>query len=175
MADVASGIKIPDSKVAREAAELVRQPETEMLFNHSVHVYVFGAMKGIRQNLKFDSELLYVAALFHDMGLVWLTMTSTVATHPDSLRKGRRETQIISTTTLDGRVTALIIAAIAIIGGVIWVFHGDHQTASRPQTPVTFPSYWPAHWNAQPAWQAICARKVRCSQSPMTPKRFWTA
>jgi HD domain-containing protein len=37
---------------------------------HSVRVFVFGAMKGVRQNLKFDSELLYVAALFHDLGLV---------------------------------------------------------------------------------------------------------
>ena len=70
MADMISGIKIPDSKIAREAAELVRQHENEMLFNHSVRVYVFGAMKGIRLNLKFDSELLYVAALFHDLGLV---------------------------------------------------------------------------------------------------------
>ena len=70
MADILSGIKIPDSKIAREAAELVRQHETEMLFNHSVRVFVFGAMKGVRQNLKFDSELLYVAALFHDLGLV---------------------------------------------------------------------------------------------------------
>jgi hypothetical protein len=52
-----SGVKIPDSKLAREAAELVRQHESEMLFNHSVRVYVFGAMKGIRQKLKYDSEL----------------------------------------------------------------------------------------------------------------------
>jgi HD domain-containing protein len=77
MADVISGIKIPDSKIAREAAELVRQHATELLFNHSVRVYVFGAMKGIRQNLKFDSELLYVAALFHDMGLVDAFETET--------------------------------------------------------------------------------------------------
>jgi hypothetical protein len=48
----------------------VRQYEDEMLFNHSVRVYVFGAIKGIRQKLKFDSELLYVAALFHDLGPV---------------------------------------------------------------------------------------------------------
>ena len=48
MADVFSGIKIPDSKIAREAADLVRQHETEMLFNHSVRVFVFGAMKGVR-------------------------------------------------------------------------------------------------------------------------------
>jgi len=70
MADILSGIKIPDSRIAREAAELVRQHESELLFNHSVRVFVFGAMKGVRQNLKFDSELLYVASLFHDLGLV---------------------------------------------------------------------------------------------------------
>src|ERR1043165_7741967 len=70
MTNVISGVRIPDSKLAREATELVRSYENEMLFNHSVRVYVFGAMKGIRQNLKFDSELLYIAALFHDLGLV---------------------------------------------------------------------------------------------------------
>jgi hypothetical protein len=69
MIETISGIKIPDSKIAREAAELVRQHQTDMLFNHSVRVFVFGAMTGVRQNIKFDSELLYIAALFHDMGL----------------------------------------------------------------------------------------------------------
>src|SRR6201996_7832371 len=77
MADVISGVKAPDSKIAREAAELVRQHETEMLFNHSVRVFVFGAIKGIRQKMKFDSELLYVAALFHDLGLVDAYHTET--------------------------------------------------------------------------------------------------
>jgi hypothetical protein len=72
-----SGIRIPDSKIAREAAELVRQHESEMLFNHSVRVFLFGAMKGIRQNLKFDPELLYVAALFHDLGLADAYHTET--------------------------------------------------------------------------------------------------
>jgi hypothetical protein len=36
-----------------------------------------------------------------------------------------------------GSVIAVIIAAVAVISGVTWAFHGDHQTASRPQTPVT--------------------------------------
>jgi hypothetical protein len=70
MSEVISGVKVPDSKIAREAADLVRQYETEMLFNHSVRVFVFGAIKGAHQKLKFDSELLYVAALFHDLDLV---------------------------------------------------------------------------------------------------------
>jgi predicted hydrolase (HD superfamily) len=77
MSNIISGVKIPDSKIAREAAELVRQHQSDMLFNHSVRVYVFGAMKGIRQNLKFDSELLYVAALFHDLGLAEAYETQT--------------------------------------------------------------------------------------------------
>ena len=70
MAYEISGVKIPDSKIAREAEELLRQHETELLFNHSVRVFVFGAMNGARRNLRFDPELLYVAALFHDLGLV---------------------------------------------------------------------------------------------------------
>jgi hypothetical protein len=72
-----SGIRIPDSRIAREAAELVRQHETELVFNHSVRVFLFGAMKGVRQNLKFDPELLYVAALFHDLGLFDVCHTET--------------------------------------------------------------------------------------------------
>jgi HD domain-containing protein len=70
MADDFYGVKIPDGKIARDAAQLVRQFSTEMLFNHSTRVFVFGAMKGLREHLKFDPELLYVAALFHDLGLV---------------------------------------------------------------------------------------------------------
>ncbi|QIG93643.1 HD domain-containing protein [Bradyrhizobium sp. 6(2017)] len=77
MAEIISGVRIPDSRIAREAAELVRQHETEMLFNHSVRVFMFGALKGIRQNLKFDLELLYVAALFHDLGLADAFHTET--------------------------------------------------------------------------------------------------
>jgi hypothetical protein len=77
MANVICGVTIPDSKIARDAAELVRQHQTETFFNHNVRTYVFGAMKGMRQNLKFDSELLYVAALFHDMGLVEAYETGT--------------------------------------------------------------------------------------------------
>ena len=77
MTDIFSDIKIPDSRIAREAAELVRQHESELLFNHSVRVFMFGAMKGLRQDLKFDPELLYVAALFHDLGLVNAYHTDT--------------------------------------------------------------------------------------------------
>ena len=64
-----SGVTIPDSKLAREATELVRDTETPLLFNHSTRVYYFGSLAGKRRGVKFDPELLYVGAMFHDMGL----------------------------------------------------------------------------------------------------------
>jgi hypothetical protein len=64
-----SGVTIPDSKIAREATELVRDTENSLLFNHSSRVYYFAAASGKRKGLAFDPELLYVSAMFHDMGL----------------------------------------------------------------------------------------------------------
>lgn len=64
-----AGIAIPDSNLAREATELVRDTESPLLFHHSVRVYLFGALAGQRKSLKFDPELLYIGAIFHDMGL----------------------------------------------------------------------------------------------------------
>src|SRR5271168_221562 len=65
-----SGVAIPDSKLAGEITELVRDTEPALLFNHSSRVYYFGALAGQRRGLKFDAELLYAGAMFHDMGLV---------------------------------------------------------------------------------------------------------
>jgi hypothetical protein len=63
------GIKIPDSALAREATEFIRDAAGELLFKHSVRVYFWGALNGIRKGLTFDPELFYTAAMFHDLGL----------------------------------------------------------------------------------------------------------
>ena len=63
------GIRIPDSKLAREIMELVRDTESPLLFHHSSRVYYWGALAGKRRGLRFDPELLYAGAMFHDMGL----------------------------------------------------------------------------------------------------------
>ncbi|MDQ7982123.1 HD domain-containing protein [Paraburkholderia sp. SARCC-3016] len=60
---------IPDSHLAREITEFVRDTQSETLFNHSVRVYFWGAMKGEAASMCFDPELLYAAAMFHDIGL----------------------------------------------------------------------------------------------------------
>jgi hypothetical protein len=63
------GIRVPDSSLARAITELVRDTESALLFHHSSRVYYWGALAGKRRALKFDSELLYAGAMFHDMGL----------------------------------------------------------------------------------------------------------
>jgi HD superfamily phosphodiesterase len=63
------GIAVPDSKLAREITEFVRDTESQLLFHHSSRVYYWAALAGKRRGLKFDAELLYAGAMFHDMGL----------------------------------------------------------------------------------------------------------
>jgi hypothetical protein len=63
------GIHIPDSRMAQQATELVRDTESELLFNHSSRVYYWGALAGQQRGVVVDHELLYIGCMFHDMGL----------------------------------------------------------------------------------------------------------
>ncbi|HYZ31536.1 MAG TPA: HD domain-containing protein [Crenalkalicoccus sp.] len=63
------GVRIPDSKLAQEITELVRDTESPLLFQHSSRVFYWGALTGARRGLTFDAELLHAGAMFHDMGL----------------------------------------------------------------------------------------------------------
>lgn len=40
-----------------------------MVFHHSRRVFLFGALRGREQVLDYDPELLYIGAMFHDLGL----------------------------------------------------------------------------------------------------------
>jgi HD domain len=65
-----SGITVPDSKLAGEITEFIHDTEPTLLFNHSSRVYYFAALSGQRRGLRYDPELLYAGAMFHDIGLV---------------------------------------------------------------------------------------------------------
>jgi hypothetical protein len=69
MAMAIESISVPDSKLAREITELVRDTEPPLLFHHSSRVFYWGALTGVRRGLTFDADLLYAGAMFHDMGL----------------------------------------------------------------------------------------------------------
>src|SRR4029077_13909014 len=71
VAAVQSPIAVLDSRLARDATELIRSIEPDLLYNHSLRVYSFGALQGERRGLRYDPELLYIGALFHDIGLAY--------------------------------------------------------------------------------------------------------
>ena len=65
-----AGIPIPDSALARDATEFVQDVSTQLLFDHSRRVFLWGSLQGEKLGLDYDPELLYVGAMFHDVGLV---------------------------------------------------------------------------------------------------------
>ena len=93
------GVSLPDSKLAREITELVRDTASPLLFQHSSRVYYFGALAGRHRDLSFDPELLYAGAMFHDLGL-----TRSIAALKSASRSTARTQPAIScaaTTSLE--------------------------------------------------------------------------
>jgi HD superfamily phosphodiesterase len=104
---------VPDTKLAREATELVRDTEPSLLFNHSTRVYYFASLAGKRREVKFDPDLLYIAAMFHDMGLTRRYSSKSDRFEVDGanaargfLRQHNISQQEIDTAQCEGRCTS---------------------------------------------------------------------
>lgn len=89
-ANSTAGVYVPDTRPAREATELVRDTAGELIYHHSRRVYFFGALQGRNRDLGFDPELLYVAAMFHDLGLGERFRTSGRRFEVDGADEARR-------------------------------------------------------------------------------------
>lgn len=63
------GIRIPDTPAAREANEAARSAEDPAIYNHSMRSYLFAELIAREKRVAHDSELTYVAAMMHDLGL----------------------------------------------------------------------------------------------------------
>jgi HD domain len=70
MIETIAGIRIPDSRIAIEATELILDTTTSLIYHHSRRVFLFGSLQSRLLGIEPEPELLYVAALFHDTGLV---------------------------------------------------------------------------------------------------------
>jgi hypothetical protein len=70
MSEIIAGVEIPQTRAAREARDLVEAQSSPLLFDHSLPVFLFGSLQARGRGLEPDPELLYVAALFHDSGLL---------------------------------------------------------------------------------------------------------
>jgi HD domain len=67
--ETAAGVAVPGTRLAREATALVRASTSDLVYHHSRRVFWFASLQGKNRGLSFDPELLYIGAMFHDMGL----------------------------------------------------------------------------------------------------------
>lgn len=84
-----AGIVVPDTPLVREVTEFIRDAEDDLLFDHSRRVFLFGALQGRRRGLQPDLELLYVGAMFHDLGLTPHYRTSALRFEVDGANAAR--------------------------------------------------------------------------------------
>jgi hypothetical protein len=84
-----SGVRVPDSQLAQELRQLIRDTESDLLYHHSVRVYFWAALMGKDKGLVFDAELLYTAAMFHDIGLTPMYKNSQLRFEVDGANAAR--------------------------------------------------------------------------------------
>jgi HD domain-containing protein len=106
-----AGVVIPDSRLVSQATELVRQAAPPLLFHHSRRVYLFGMLQGRRRGLRPDPELLYVGALFHDLGLTDKYRTTHQRFEVDGADEARR---FLTSHGIDGSAATAVWTAIAL-------------------------------------------------------------
>jgi hypothetical protein len=63
------GLKAPDSEMTRKAASLVQRVHSPALLNHVHRTWWFADFLGQKRGFKYDREVVYLAALMHDLGL----------------------------------------------------------------------------------------------------------
>jgi HD domain len=84
-----AGIQLPDTELVRDVTDFIRAHENDLLFDHSRRVFYFGALQGLRRGLQPNLELLYVGAMFHDLGLTERYRTSNLRFEVDSANAAR--------------------------------------------------------------------------------------
>lgn len=62
-------VTLPTSPVARQTEALCRRVSAPWLVNHCLRTYVWGELFAARDGLAHDAELLFCAALLHDLGI----------------------------------------------------------------------------------------------------------
>lgn len=83
------GVRIPDSAIAREATQLIRDTASNLLFQHSMRVYFWAGLMANRKGLAYDPELLFAGAMFHDLGLTERFHESSLRFEVDSANAAR--------------------------------------------------------------------------------------
>jgi len=99
-----AGVEIPQTPLAIKAEQYVRGVEPGFLFNHSVRTYVFGASRLKSAGIAFNPEAAYVAALFHDLGMVPTVASPNASFEVDGANRAEAFVKANGGTPQEGRV-----------------------------------------------------------------------
>jgi hypothetical protein len=70
MSEFIAGMEVPETAAVAEATRLLQETTSPLVYGHSRRVYFFSRLHAHRLGVAPDPELLYLAAMFHDRGLV---------------------------------------------------------------------------------------------------------
>ncbi|TDC39781.1 HD domain-containing protein [Micromonospora sp. 15K316] len=70
MPEVIAGLEIPETAAVAEATRLVQETTRPVIYHHSRRAFLFGLIQAEKLGVKPDPELLYLASMFHDTGLL---------------------------------------------------------------------------------------------------------
>ena len=70
MSEIIAGVEVPETAAVAESTCLVQKTIGPLLYHHSRRVFLFGQIHAHRLGVTPDPELAYLAAMFHDTGLV---------------------------------------------------------------------------------------------------------
>lgn len=82
-----AGVDLPRTPLALEAQAFIKAAEPDFLFNHSVRTYLWGVLRLRARGISFDPETAYVAALFHDLGLMPAMASASASFEIDGANK----------------------------------------------------------------------------------------
>ena len=106
-----AGIKLPQSGVARAAAEFSRSHCPDYLFNHCMRTFLFGAVALQAQKRSYDADTAFAAAALHDLGLLPAFATASSSFEIDG---ANRAEQVMTESGLSPRDAAIVWHAIAL-------------------------------------------------------------
>jgi hypothetical protein len=120
-----AGISFPQSAFAIAAAELCARVAPGFLYNHCMRTYLFGALHARHHGRVYRAELAFVAAAFHDLGLLPAYESSEQPFEVDSANVAERFALEHGITETDARLVWSAAAMHDMRWGII-----SHQNAT---------------------------------------------
>ena len=106
-----AGIKLPQSGVARAAAQFSRSHCPDYLFNHCMRTFLFGAVALQAQKRSYDADTAFAAAALHDLGLLPAFATTSSSFEIDG---ANRAEQLMTESGVSPRDADIVWHAIAL-------------------------------------------------------------